>query len=136
VSIYQRDPAAPGANVRRRPVTTAEPPLERAVMRFNESAAARIVAGLTRSLGRPRASVGSAAGSAAQVRVTFAWELCWYQWAVDPVEGTVSEIGKGDTVEQLDSSARHWNAAVGETGLLSFGSVGPPPRRRGWLRRR
>ena len=104
--------------------------------RFNASDGARVVSGLTRSLGRPRASVGAAAASATQVRITVAWELCWYQWSVDPLDGAVHEVGKGETVEQLDSSARHWNAAVGKAGVLSFGSVGLPARRRGWLRRR
>jgi len=110
--------------------------LETAVELFNGSGAARLVAGLARSLGQPRASVGSAAGSPTQVRITVAWELCWYQWSVDAVEGSVREIGKGEAVEQLDSSARHWNAAVAEAGALSFGAAARPPRRRAWLRRR
>ena len=110
--------------------------LEVAVEQFNASEAARVISGLMRSLGRPRASVGNAAGSATQVRVTVAWELCWYQWSVDVLDGVVHEIGKGEAIEQLDSSARHWNAAVGKAGVLSFGSAGLPARRRGWLRRR
>ncbi|HVY78218.1 MAG TPA: hypothetical protein VG898_06910 [Solirubrobacterales bacterium] len=136
MSIYQRDPAAPGANVRRRELGPVEGRLEGAVASFNASAAARVVAGLTRSLGRPRASVGAAAGSATGVRVTVAWELCWYQWSVDTVDGAVREVGKGEAVAQLDSSARHWNAAVTKGGVLAFGAAGLPPRRRGWLRRR
>jgi hypothetical protein len=110
--------------------------LEAAVELFNAGEAPRVVAGLTRSLGQPRASVGSAAGSPTQVRITVAWELCWYQWSVDALDGTVREIGKGEALEQLDSSARHWNAAVGKGGALSFGAAGLPPRRRSWLRRR
>ncbi len=78
------DPAAPGANVGRRPEPErAESPtgrLERAVARFNASEAARTVAGLMRTLGQPQVSIGSAAGSPSEVRVTVAWELCWYQW--------------------------------------------------------
>jgi hypothetical protein len=135
VSIYQRDPAAPGANVRSRRARL-DGRLEAAVELFNAGDAARVVAGLTRSLGQPRASVGSAAGSPTQVRITVAWELCWYQWLVDALDGVVREIGKGEALEQLDSSARHWNAAVGKGGVLSFGAAGLPPRRRAWLRRR
>ena len=134
MSIYRSDPAAPGANVRRRQAAP-EGRLEAAVESFNAGDGARVVAGLTRSLGRPRASVGSAAGSATQVRITVAWELCWYQWSVDSLGGAVHEVGKGETVEQLDSSARHWNAAVGKEGVLSFGAAGLPARRRRWLRR-
>jgi hypothetical protein len=137
VSIYQRDPAAPGANVRRRQVEGPDARLERAVVRFNESQAGRTVAGLTRSLGRPSVSVGAAAGSPTEVRVTVAWELCWYQWGVDVADERrpVFEIAKGSEVEQLDRSARHWNAAVGEGAQLVFGTAGRPRRRR-WSRQR
>jgi len=135
VSIYQRDPAAPGANIRRREVETVDRRLEQAVVSFNASVAGRTVAGLARSLGRPRASVGAAAGSSSQVRITVVWELCWYQWAVDCTDGRVFEIGKGDEVEELDRAARHWNAALGEGSQLVYGAAGQP-RRRGWLRRR
>jgi hypothetical protein len=135
VSIYQRDPAAPGANVRRRQVETIDSRIEAAVDSFNASEAGRTVAGLTRSLGRPCASVGVAAGSANQVRITVAWELCWYQWGVDSIDGRVLEIGKGSEVEELDHAARHWNATLGEGSQVVFGAAGQP-RRRGWLRRR
>jgi len=136
VSIYQRDPAAPGANIRRRQVETPGGRLEQAAVCFNESPAGRTVAGLTRSLGRPSASVGAAAGSSSQVRITVAWELCWYQWAVDRA-GQVVEIAKGEDVEQLDRSARQWNASVGKGGQLVFGAAGRQPLRRAfWLRRR
>ncbi len=113
--------------------------LERAVARFNESDAPRTAAGLTRSLGRPSVSVGAAAGSASEVRVTVAWDLCWYQWGVDVGEGSrpVTEIARGEEVEQLDRSARHWNASLTEDGRLVFGAAGSPVRRRmGWLGRR
>ena len=110
--------------------------LETAIELFDASDAARVVSGLTRSLGQPRASVGSAAGSPTQVRITVAWGLCWYQWSVDTVDGLVHEIGKGEEVEQLDRSARQWNVAVGKRGALSFGAARPPARRRAWLRRR
>jgi hypothetical protein len=134
VSIYQRDPAAPGANVRRRQLDSPDVRLDRAVTRFNASEAARTVAGLTRSLGRPRVSVGAAAGSPDRVRITVAWELCWYQWVVG-LDGDVVEIGRGEEVGQLDASAQHWNTSVGEGSQLLLGSLGPR-RRRGWLRRR
>jgi hypothetical protein len=120
------DPAAPGANVGRRPdPQVAESPrsrLDRAVERFNASDAARTVAGLTRTLGEPHVSIGAAAGSPSEVRVTVAWELCWYQWGVDLGDElrTVFELGKGDEVEQLDGSAREWNASAGESGRIAL----------------
>jgi hypothetical protein len=140
VSIYQRDPAAPGANVRRRQAATQGDRLAHAVACFNASEAARTVAGLTRSLDSPRASVGAAAGSPSEVRITIAWDLCWYQWGVDLTaeRGAVREFGRGEEVEQLDGSAREWNASVCG-GVLAFGRSGliaPVRRRGGWLRRR
>src|SRR4051812_26025494 len=65
-SLPPLDPAAPS-------------PFERAVARFNSSEAGRTVAGLTRTLGRPFASVGAAAGAPGEVRITVAWEFSWYQ---------------------------------------------------------
>jgi len=130
------DPAAPGANVGRRPEPeVAESPrgrLERAAGRFNASDAARTVAGLIRTLGDPRVSIGSAAGSPSEVRITVAWELCWYQWGVDLGDEMrpVLQLGKGDELAQLDGSAREWNARAGEGGRIEL-AVAPGRRRDG-----
>ncbi|HEX8690484.1 MAG TPA: hypothetical protein VF729_09615 [Solirubrobacterales bacterium] len=122
------DPAAPGANVGRRPEPRrAESPrqrLERAVARFNASEAARTVGGLMRTLGAPSVSIGAAAGSPSEVRVTVAWDLCWYQWGVDLGDELrpVYQLDRGDEIEQLDGSARQWNANAGEGGRLGLGA--------------
>lgn len=121
------DPAAPGANVGRKPAPEVpESPagkLERAMARFNVSDAARTVAGLTRTLGDPKVSIGAAAGSPSQVRITVAWELGWYQWGVDLGDEmrAVFQLGKGEEVDQLDGSARQWNARAGEGGRIALG---------------
>lgn len=98
---------------------------ERAVTRFNASEAGQIVTGLTRTLGVPRASVGAAAGTGDEVRVTVAWELSWYQWgvAVGDEPRPVAEIGKGGEISQLDAAARQWNATVGSDGRLRLGEL-------------
>jgi hypothetical protein len=123
------DPAAPGANVGRRPPQpeVAEPPLgrlERAAARFNSSEASRTVAGLMRSLGAPRVSIGAAAGSPSEVRVTVAWELSWYQWGVDLGDELrpVFQIDRGEELDQLDGAARQWNAGAGENGRIVVGA--------------
>ncbi len=119
---------------RRRPAPApdldAPSPFERAVARFNSSEAGHTVAGLTRSLGRPFASVGAAAGSHDEVRITVAWELSWYQWGIDIGDELrpVFEIDKGREIEQLDAAARQWNAAVAEDGRL--GLAGEPAAKR------
>jgi hypothetical protein len=103
--------------------------LEDAVDRFNESGSARTVVGLMRTLGRPRVSVGAAAGSPDEVRITVAWELSWYQWGVDTgdLSRPVFELGRGGELAELDSSARVWNGNVGEGGRLYLGGVEPAP---------
>lgn len=127
------DPAARGANVGRRPEPEVrESPrgrLERAAARFSASEAARIVAGLMRTLGEPRVSIGAAAGSPSEVRITVAWELGWYQWGVDLADEmrAVFQLDKGDRIDQLDGSARQWNARAGEGGRLVLGI--PRPKR-------
>lgn len=121
------DPAAPGANVGKRGSEPREEPgsrLERAVDRFNGSETARTVAGLMKSLGQPWVSVGAAAGSPSEVRITVAWELSWYQWGVDLGDELrpVFPIDKGSEVDQLDRSARQWNASADEGGRIVLGA--------------
>jgi hypothetical protein len=119
-AVARVDPAAPGATVGRI-AGRVDSPFEQAVVRFNASDAARTVAGLMRTLGTPLVSIGAAAGSSDEVRITVAWELCWYQWAVAEA---VTELAKGEEIEQLDGSARQWNATAGQGGRLALG----PPR--------
>jgi hypothetical protein len=84
---------------------------EPAVTRFNASEAARTVAGLARTLGEPRVSIGAAAGAADAARITVAWDLIWYQWRVAGGEGEpVAELARGKEIGQLDAAARQWNA--------------------------
>lgn len=123
------DPAARGANVGRRPpepelVEKPTSRLERAAECFNASPASRTVAGLMRTLGDPWVSLGAAAGSPGEARVTVAWDLCWYQWTVDLSEpaSTVAELDRGTEVGQLDTSARQWNARAEEGGRLALGA--------------
>ena len=120
------DPAAPGVRTGR-PEAPGESPrgrFECAVDRFNGSEAARTVAGLMRTLGEPWVSVGAAAGSPSEVRITVAWELTWYQWGVDVGDELreVFPIDRGDEVGQLDGSARQWNATAASGGQLRLGA--------------
>ena len=57
---------------------------------FNHSDHRRTVAGLTRTLGPPRATGllrDRATATAPRVRLTIAWEITWYQWEVGPSSG-------------------------------------------------
>jgi hypothetical protein len=122
------DPAARGAGVGRAAAREPGTRLERAVARFNESPHAHMVAGLTKTLGPPSVSVGVAAGSPTEVRVTVAWELSWYQWGVDLGEPSmgVYEINKGHELSEIDAPARQWNAHAAEDGNLRLGTVPAP----------
>ena len=93
-------------------IAAAADSFEIAVIRFNASEAARTVAGLTRTLGEPRVSIGAAAGTPEAARITVAWELTWYQWAVanGEREGPIAELAHGTELDQLDAPARQWNA--------------------------
>jgi hypothetical protein len=98
--------------------SSAERRLRRAVERFNESEQAKVVSGLMRSLGEPRASVRSVSKKPPRVAVTVAWELSWYRWEVsqDGEEVLVREVAKGDEVAELADEAKEWNAAVDGDG--------------------
>jgi hypothetical protein len=119
-------PPAPEPPKRVRPVAAPDlngpSPFERAVARFNSSEAGHTAAGLTRTLGKPYASIGAAAGKPAEVRITIAWELSWYQWGVDIGDELrpVFQIDKGREIDQLDRAARQWNASVDEEGRLAL----------------
>ncbi len=92
-------------------IAAAADTFELAVTRFNASEAARTVAGLARTLGEPRISIGAAAGSADAARITVAWDLTWYQWKVAARGGEpVAELARGSELDQLDPAARQWNA--------------------------
>ena len=104
--------------------------LPEAIAAFNASNHRRTVAGLTRTLGPPRAS-GLAIrtnGGAPGARLTVAWELTWYQWEVGP--GTrgpeVRESGKGETIGQLRAADRTWNLLVDSDGTLEKRAATPP----------
>ena len=131
------DPAAAGANVGRRPAPeVSESPasrLERAAIRFNGSEAARTVGGLMRTLGRPSVSVGAAAGSPSEVRITVAWDLCWYQWGVDL--GDDLRAGLPDRPRDRDRAARRLRPPVERVGAGEGGRValGAPAARAGRL---
>lgn len=103
--------------------SSPEARFELALALFNASDHVRTVASITRSLGSPSVSVGSLSGSAGDVRLTVAWDLSWYQWAVDLTdpEGPVRALAKGAEVSELDQPARQWNAHADEAGRLHPG---------------
>lgn len=100
---------------------TPERRMGRAVARFNQGEHPRIVAGLMRSLGQPKAAVHDLSGEPPRAQVSIAWELSWYQWEVsaDSEEEAVREVAKGGDVSEFDSEP-DWNATVGSDGELHW----------------
>jgi hypothetical protein len=80
------------------------------------------VAGLTRTLGPPRATaIAISTGDGTPgARITVAWEITWYQWEVGTGASGVEvrESGKGDTIEQLRATDRAWNLLAASDGTL------------------
>jgi hypothetical protein len=124
-------PAAPRPRRRRGIPQSPNRRIKRAFEIFNETDYPGMLAGLIRSLGPPWVSAFTSAATPAEVRITVAWELSWYQWEVDLTSQgiEVRELAKGDEVGQLDEEDRSWNAHATEEGELRFGAGnGAEPR--------
>jgi hypothetical protein len=101
--------------------TNAQLKIGRALDLFNRSEHPRTIAGIARSLGTAQASAQTSESSAAEVVLTVAWELSWYQFTVDlsdPRE-PVQLRGQGQELNELSDEARTWNLEVDGEGRLS-----------------
>jgi hypothetical protein len=101
--------------------TNAQLKIDRALDLFNASGHPRTVAGIGRALGAPHASALTSQASAAEVMLTVAWELSWYQFAVDlsdPRE-PVQLRAQGQELDELDEAARQWNLEADDGGRLA-----------------
>jgi hypothetical protein len=103
--------------------TNAQLKVGRALDVFNHSEHPRTIAGLARTLGTPQVSAITSETSAAEVLITVAWELSWYQFTVDlsdPRE-PVGLRAQGQELGELSDDARAWNLEADADGRL-----GPP----------
>ena len=94
-----------------RRLTSDEQTAIEAASLFNASDAVRTVDGISRSLGDPQASVVVLPGAHAEVVVTLAWDISWYQYRVSmdasqPVRLTERGLEPGE----LDPMFTVWNA--------------------------
>lgn len=107
--------------------TNAQLKIGRALDLFNASEHPRTIGGLARTLGAPSASAVPAKASAAEITLTVAWELSWYQFTVDlsdPHE-PVQLRAQGQELGELDEDVRVWNLETDEDGRLTpIGSSG------------
>jgi hypothetical protein len=113
---FRRDPR----HVRAVP-TNAQLKIERAIELFNTSEHPRTVAGIARTLGSPQVSASTSDGSAAEVLLTVAWDISWYQFVVDlsDTSDPVRMEARGQEVAELRPEARDWNAHAQADGTLA-----------------
>jgi hypothetical protein len=103
--------------------TSVELKLERAIQLFNRSEHPKTVAGIARTLGAPRVSATTSEPSPAEVILTVAWELSWYQYSIDlsDTNTPVREHDRGHEIDQLLARVQEWNAAADEDGRIALG---------------
>lgn len=86
---------------------------------FNASQYRRTVGGIAKSLGRPSVSVVVLSGVNAEVVVTVAWEISWYQYRVSPdSDNPVRLEGRGHDPAELEASFVEWNAHLDDEGRI------------------
>jgi hypothetical protein len=103
--------------------TSVDLKIERAIQLFNRSDHTRTVAGIGRTLGPPRVSASTSDSSPAEVMLTVAWELSWYQYSIDLSDTStpVREHRRGHEIEELSDEAREWNAVADDVGRIAIG---------------
>jgi hypothetical protein len=86
---------------------------------FNASAFRRTVAGIAKSLGEPRVSVVPLSGPNAEVVITVAWDISWYQYRVTPESGQPVRLAeRGHEPRELEVMFTSWNAKLTPDGRL------------------
>jgi hypothetical protein len=86
---------------------------------FNASQYRRTVGGIAKSLGLPRVSVMVLSGVNAEVVVTVAWDISWYQYRVSPEsDNPVRLESRGHDPSELEAAFTDWNAHLDEDGRI------------------
>jgi hypothetical protein len=108
--------------------TNAQLKIGRALELFNSSEHPRTVAGLARTLGEPHAGAATSTASAAEVVLTVAWELSWYQFNVDLSDSRdpVRLRGQGQELSELPADVQDWNCEMASDGTIKLASASRP----------
>ena len=101
-----------------RRLSEAELSLVEAADRFNSSQYRRTVGGIAKSLGTPSVSIVSLSGVNADVVVTIAWDISWYQYRVTADASPVRLAERGHDPEELEGSFTDWNAHMEDDGRV------------------
>ena len=111
------EPVAPEPILRR--LSEDELAVVEAAELFNASQHRRTVGGVAKSLGAPRASIVRLSGAHAELVVTVAWDISWYQYRVSPDSPQPVRLEeRGHELDEIDSRYRTWNARVEQEGRL------------------
>jgi hypothetical protein len=86
---------------------------------FNAAQYRRTVGGIAKSLGSPRVSVVVLSGVNAEVAITVAWEISWYQYrvAIDS-DNPVRLEARGQDPDELEALFMDWNAHMEDDGRV------------------
>ena len=86
---------------------------------FNATQFRRTIAGVAKALGEPQASIMPLSGVNAEMVLTFAWDITWYQYRVSPESSQPVRVAeRGQDIDDLDPTYQHWNATVTEDGRV------------------
>ena len=86
---------------------------------YNQSTFRRTVAGVARSLGRPKVSIVPLPGVNAETVLTFAWDITWYQYRVTPEAAQPVRIAdRGHDIAEVEETFAQWNASFDESDRL------------------
>ena len=115
---HHEEPLVPSEPILRR-LSDDEVAILEAAELFNGSTFRRTVGGIQKSLGEAKASLVSLSGTNAEMAVTVAWDLSWYQYRVSPESAQPVRLERrGHELDELESSFKSWNAHVEEEGRL------------------
>ncbi|HWB21738.1 MAG TPA: hypothetical protein VG652_02495 [Gaiellaceae bacterium] len=86
---------------------------------FNASQFRRTVGGIAKSLGMPKVSVIPLSGVTADVVLTIAWEISWYQYRIASDSGAPVRLEeRGHDLSELEESFVEWNAHMVDEGRI------------------
>ena len=120
-AIFQRpvlpEPIAPEPILRR--LSESELQTVEAADLFNASAYRRTIGGIAKSLGDPKASIVPLSGVNAELVITIAWDISWYQYRISPDSAQPVKLAeRGHEVTQLDGAYKSWNARIEQDGRI------------------
>ncbi len=86
---------------------------------FNASQYRRTIGGIGKSLGLPRVSIIALSGVNAEVVVTVAWDISWYQYRISPdSDNPVRLEERGHDPGELEGAFTEWNSHMQEDGRV------------------